>query len=469
MFNSMAKQILLIQPNYKYQKKTSAWGINPPMGLTYIAAVLEKNNVSVKILDANALDLSPDQVIAEVKNWQTDIVGVSIMTPAHNFAIQLAQKLPKNILSVAGGPQATSLPEVLLKEGYKVVVRGEGEYTFLDLVLGKNLNEILGISFRQDNQIKHNLDRPSFDPNNLPMPARHLLINNGVNKPYYSGGTQNFPWARITSSRGCPHDCNYCNKLIFGRNIRFCSPEYIMNEIDFLVRNYGVKEISFSDDCFNFDIDRAKKILDLIISRDYKINIRFSNGLRADKIDEEFLEKAKKAGCRYIAYGIESGSQEILNKIPKGITLDTIRRAIALTKRAGIQVTGYFMIGLLWDTRETMQQTIDFAKELDLDVAQFTLTTPYPGTRMWNIIQENGGEIFLKDWDDFHHTTGKCLYFMPRMADPKTIETMYKKAHRDYYFRLSYLFKHAPKFLSWQKFKLGLRGLKAILYTQKRV
>ncbi|OGZ34757.1 MAG: hypothetical protein A2174_02320 [Candidatus Portnoybacteria bacterium RBG_13_41_18] len=461
------KRTLLVQSNYQLQKKTSAWGVTPPMGLAYIAAVLEKNNVPVKILDANALNLSSDEVVFEAKNWQADIIGVSVMTPGHDFAIDVVKKLPKNILSVVGGPQATALPDQLLKDGFKVVTRGEGEFTMLDLATGKKNEEISGISYLKNDQVVQNDSRALLDPNDLPFPARHLLINNGMDYPYYSGGTQYFPWARITSSRGCPYDCNYCNKLIFGRQMRFRTPENVMAEIDFLVEKYGIKEIMFSDDCFNFDIERAKRIFDAIAARDYKIHIRFSNGLRADKIDEEFLKKAKKAGCYYIAFGIESGSQEILNKIPKGITLDTIRKAVVMTKRAKIHVTGFFIIGLLWDTCETMQKTIDFAKELDLDVASFTIAVPYPGTRMWNIIKEQNGEIFLKKWQDFHHTAGRGTFCMPGMATPQEIENMYKMAHREYYFRLSYILRHASKFLSWRKFKLGTRGLKAILYTQK--
>ena len=240
-----------------------------------------------------------------------------------------------------------------------------------------------------------------------------------------------------------------------------------MQEIDFLVKNYKVKEIDVSDDCFNFDIERAKKIFDLLILRDYKIYLRFSNGLRADKIDEEFLEKAKKAGCSYIAIGVESGSQEILNKIPKGETLDTIEKAVKMIKKAGIPITGFFMFGLLWDTKETMEQTIDFAKKLDLDVASFNIAVPYPGTRMWNIIKENNGEIFLKNWDDFHHTSGRCVYSMPGMANPKTIEMMYKEAHRQFYLRPTYILKQIFKIRSFSQIKNMLRGLKAILYTQK--
>lgn len=139
-----------------------------------------------------------------------------------------------------------------------------------------------------------------------------------------------------------------------------------------------------------------------------------------------------------------------------------------MIKNAGIRVTGFFIIGLIGDTEDTMEQTIKFAKELDLDIASFNMAVPYPGTRMWNIIKENKGEIFLKDWDDFHHTSGRCLFSMPGTSDPKTIEAMYKKAIGQFYFRPAYLIKQLLKIRRLSQIKNMLRGLKTILLTQKK-
>lgn len=464
----MVKEILLIQPNYSRQRSSGVWRIAPPMGLAYLAAVLEKNNLPVKILDANALNLSVDDVLAEIEKSKPTIIGVSILTPGHNFATELVKKIPDSILSVAGGAHATAAPDVMLENGFKVVIRGEGEQTFLDLVLRKNFSEIAGISFRENGKIKHNPDRTPPDPNQLPLPARHLLIKNGVDLPYASEATQYFPWAVLTTSRGCPYDCYYCNKLIFGRKIRYRSPENVLEEIDFLVKKYGIKEISFSDDCFNFDLPRAKKIFDLIITRGYKIKLRFSNGLRADKIDEEFLQKAKKAGCNYIALGVESGSQEILNKIPKGETLAEIEKAAKLVKKSGIPLTCFFMFGLLGDTKETMEQTIEFAKKLNPDIASFNIATPYPGTRMWQLIKENGGQIMINDWDEFHHTASRCFFKMPGMADEKIVAEMLKKAVKEFYFRPSYMIKQIFKIRSFSQIKTMLRGLKTLINIRKK-
>jgi anaerobic magnesium-protoporphyrin IX monomethyl ester cyclase len=464
----MAKKVLLIQPNYSRQRSSGVWRIAPPMGLAYIAAFLEEKGIPVKILDANALNLSVEETKKEAENYGAEIIGVSILTPGHNFAAELVKKLPSAVLSVAGGAQATAVPELILKEGFKVVVRGEGEETFFDLASGKNLSEIDGISFTKDGQVIHNKNREPQDPNILPLPARHLLIKNGVDLPYASEATQYFPWAVITTSRGCPYDCYYCNKLIFGRKIRYLTPENVLKEIDFLVKNYGIKEISVSDDCFNFDLPRAKKILDLIASRDYKIKIRFSNGLRADKIDKEFLEKAKKAGCNYIALGVESGSQEILDRIPKGESLETIEKAVKMIKKSGIPVTCFFMLGLLGDTKETMEKTIAFAKKLNPDIASFNIATPYPGTRMWQLIKDSGGQILMDSWDDFHHTASRAFYSFPGMSDNKTIEEMLKKAVGQFYFRPSYVLKQVFRIRSFSQIKNMARGLKTILKIKKK-
>lgn len=459
----------MVQPNYRVQMESGAWGVTPPMGLAYLAAMLEKNNFPVEILDTNALNLTIPQTIEKINQIKPDVVGVSILTPAHQYGIDIAKNLPKNILSIAGGPHPSALADDMLKGGFKVVVRGEGEYTLLELVQGKPIEEIKGISYIQNGKIFHNPPREPLDPNELPLPARHLLTNNGVDKPYSSGGTQYFPWARITSSRGCPYNCYYCAKQIHGHGFRARTPENVLEEIDSLVKNYKIKEVSFSDDCFNFDLNRANRILDLIIERKYNLCLRFSNGLRVDKVNEEFLKKMKQAGCRYIGYGIESGNQDILNGIPKGITLSQIREAIRLTKKVGgIIVSGYFMFGLIGETEETMQQTIDFAKELDMDIASFTIAVPYPGTRLETMIKQKGGKINLKTWAEFHHTAGKVMFFYPGMVDAEKIEKTYKRAIKEFYFNPHYLMKHFSKYLSLHTIKFGLKGLKALLVATFR-
>jgi radical SAM superfamily enzyme YgiQ (UPF0313 family) len=455
-------KVLLVQSNYLVSRKSGAWLVNPPLGLAYIAAVLEEKGFKPEILDANVKNWSPEQVAEYAKGY--DIVGISVLTPAERWASNVARLLPKKTLKVAGGPHSTGYPEDLVKKGFDISVIGEGEYTFLEIAEGKDLSKIEGICYNDDDNIITNPLRKPIDPNELPLPSRHLLINNGVDLPYISAGTKYRPWSPIFTSRGCPFDCNYCMKKVFGYQFRPRTPENVMKEIRFLVNELKIKELAIYDDTFNFDLDRAEKILDMIIAENIKVHIRFTNGIRADKVNENFLMKLKKAGCNYVAYGIESGNQEVLNKIPKCITLDQIREAVKLTKEVGIPVSGFFMFGLFGDTKETMQQTINFAKEVDLDMAAWNLATPYPGTKMFEEIKKNGKFLFdLNDWHNIQHTSGRMMFTHPDVASLKEVEDAYARAYKEFYLRPRYIIKQIIKIRSWTQFVGTLKGVVAIM------
>lgn len=469
---AVGMKTLLVQPNYRYARESQGgrWGVNPPIGLGYIAAVLEENGIAVSILDANALDLSEEAVAEHIGADRPNIVGISTMTPAHTYAVNVAQLIKKkndDCLLVAGGPHATALPGRLLAEGFDVIVRGEGEYAFLDLARGKKLETIAGISFRQGETVQHNSDRPAIrDVDGLPFPAWHLLPSNGVDLPYLSTFTRYRPWAPIVTSRGCPFGCYYCTKHIFGRFFRARSPQNVLSELRYLKDKLHVREIDVYDDCFNFDLRRAEEILDLIIAEGLDLTFRFSNGLRADRITEDLVAKMKAAGTDYVAFGIESGDQDVLNKIPKGVTLDMIRSAVSLTKRAGITVTGFFMLGLVGDTKETMRKTIDFAKELDLDVASFGITTPYPGTGLWEMVMKDG-QLLTSNLDELFHTSGRMLYKLPGTASPEEVEEAYRRAHKDFYFRTTYILRQLSRARSYRQIQVMAKGLKAVLKIRK--
>jgi radical SAM superfamily enzyme YgiQ (UPF0313 family) len=465
-------KILLVQSNYLISRKSGAWLVNPPIGLAYIAAILEEKGFNPEILDANAKNWSPEQVAEYAKDY--DIVGISVLTPAQRWASDVARLLPKKTLKIIGGGHPTGCPEDLIKKGFDIAVIGEGEYTFLDIVEGKDLSKIEGICYKSGDKIIINPLRKPIDPNELPLPSRHLLISNGVDLPYISAGTKYRPWSPIFTSRGCPFDCNFCMKKVFGYKFRPRTPENVMEEIRFLVNELKIKELAVYDDTFNFDLGRAEKILDMIIAEGIKIHIRLTNGIRVDNVNENFIRKLKKAGCNYIAYGIESGNQEVLNKIPKNITLDQIREAVKITKKVGIPVCGFFIFGLFGDTKETMQQTIDFAKELDLDMVAWHLATPYPGTKMFEEIKKNGKFLFdISDWHNIQHTSGKMMFTHPDVASPKEVEDAYARAYKEFYLRPTYIIKQILKIRSWTQFVGIIRGsvaiMKAVLRKQPYV
>lgn len=462
--------VLLIQPNYHHARASEGarWGTVPPLGLAYIAAVLEQHGIHVRILDANALHYSAEQVMEHVRNVKPDMIGISIMTPAHGFSAEIARGVSGECLTVAGGPHASGAAEALLNEGFDIAVRGEGEYSFLEIAQEKPHKDILGISYKHAGRVHHNPDRPVIkDVDSIPFPARHLLLRNGVDFPYWSTAVMYRPWSPILSSRGCPYSCYYCNKTIFGQGFRPRSAKNVVDEMGVLHDNYGVKEIDFFDDCFNFDLKRAEEILDAMIAKKFGFCLRFSNGIRVDKINERILDKMKRAGCDYVAFGIESGDQGVLNRIPKGITLDMVRNAVKLTKKSGITVTGFFMLGLIGDTKETMQKTVEFAKELDVDIAQFSIATPYPGTRMWDMVHSDG-RMLVNNLDELFHTSGKLAYSYPGTATPEEVAEAYRSAHKQYYMRPRYMLEQLARIRSFRQVEIMLQGVKSLLDIQKK-
>ena len=460
----MRKKVIFVEPNHYYPQRNKNPAASPPIGLAYMAAVLEREGAEVEIIDATVLKLSPGEVVNILLERKPDVVGVSAMTAICNYAAQIAQKLPASILKVTGGPHPSGLPQDLVTRGFDVAVRGEGEMTMLDLVKGEPFEKIPGISFMRDGCIVHNPPRKPLDPNTLPQPARHLLASFGTKRPYFLTGTRYFPWAPLFTTRGCPYNCYYCNKQVYGRRFSHRSVENVTDEILTLINDHGVREFAVFDDCFNADLAWAEKILDFIISSKLNIKLRFANGLRIENINKVFVGKLVRAGCIHVDYGIESGDEAILKKIPKNYTAETVRKAVLITRKAGIFTCGLFILGLLGDTKETMEKTIDFARELTLDAAFFSILTPYPGTQLWNMVQERG-RFLTSSWESFRHAQNKVIFSLPEAPPPEVTEAMYTRAHRRFYFSPRYVLKQVRLALtSFSRFRMTVRG---ILYLLK--
>jgi radical SAM superfamily enzyme YgiQ (UPF0313 family) len=376
-------RIALISP--KWNKKANDY---PPLGLGYLAAVLEHNHHQVQILDFS-LDpqSSLDSDVQHVNAFNPHLVGITAMTSVYHSALETATLLKAYLGRpiVLGGPHATMCPERILTESPVIdyVVRGEGEETILELVeaLGgdRDLGSVNGLTYRRRGEIVSNPDRELIaDLDALPFPARHLFDLNryGLRTP------EGRPMATVLSSRGCPYNCCYCFKGIVGRTYRQRSPENIIAELRHIIAEYGIRDFYFIDDLFTIDSRRLQAITEGLIAQ--RLNIRWQCLGRVDRVSADILRQMYAAGCRRIHYGIESGNQEILRRINKGIKLEQVREAVRWAKEAGIQAKGYFMLGLPGDTEETMQQTLDLAVELDLEEAMFSLTTPFPGTRLWD-------------------------------------------------------------------------------------
>jgi radical SAM superfamily enzyme YgiQ (UPF0313 family) len=392
---------------------------------------------------------------------QFDMVGITATTPIISNAREMTRKarlLWPDCRIVMGGVHPTVLPEETLSEpAVDVVVRGEGEITIGELADGKPLPDIRGISYRRNGKIVHNPDQVLIeDLDTLPMPAYHLLP---MDKYYPSAGaTKRLPAISMLATRGCPGRCTFCYR-IFGNKLRVRSGRKVADEVKYLQDNYGIKEICFYDDTFTV----FKKEVHAFCERldELNVDLTWSCFSRVDTIDESLLKDMKSHGCHQIMYGIESASLEILTNVGKRADLDKARRAIAITKKAGIDVRAAYMLGNPGETIETMQQTLDFAIELDTEVAIFNIATPFPGTEMFNWAKDNG-LLTTENWDEYDFAN-------PVMELPtvslQQIQEFYQRAYRKFFLRPKYLARRVTRLRRMVNLVDAFRGLRAVMNT----
>jgi len=440
----------------------------PPLGLALIAAILEREGYPVSLLDANVLQLKPQDISKKVHD--IDVVGITAVTPTIGTALSIARYLKKdnpNLKIIIGGPHVTLLPEETLDSSSNVdiIVRGEGDETVIELLRAmeekRPLNSVAGISYKADGKVIHTADRTSVvDMDSLPYPAFHLLPWR-LYRPHPPHG-KSLPFGAIVTSRGCPYRCAYCSKPVFGSKFRAQSPERVVAEMAYLKEKFGVKEIAFYDDSFTLDKKRVYAIAERIIEK--RLKIAWTCETRVNLVDKELLRQMKKAGCYAVAYGIESASPEIIEILQKDIALEQVETAVRVSREVGLQVIGYFMLGSPGDTPETIQQTIDFAKKLKVDFAQFSVTTPFPGTELY--------EIYMRDkkenvpWDKFVYAdinSPIAPVFESEKLSREDLKTWASRAYRDFYLRPSYVWQRLRRCTSWGEIKTTFKGFLMLL------
>jgi radical SAM superfamily enzyme YgiQ (UPF0313 family) len=342
-----------------------------------------------------------DDVRRELKDFYPDVVGITSVTPSIYRAYQVA-KIAKEVREdckvIVGGPHVTFLPDQTFKECrfIDVIVRGEGEETIRQLAEAPEKGEwemVKGISFRKGDRIISNESRPFIkNIDEIPFPSWDLLP---MDKYQFCGQR----YASMLTSRGCPFSCSFCaSSRLFGGFWRGRSPENVVEEIRLLHDKFGIRNIEFVDDTFTLDQKRAEKICDEIVRGG--LDISWGASSRVDTLSRRLIEKMKKAGCWILFLGIESGCQRILDAVGKRITIEQARKAVKIVKEAGIQVLGSFIIGFLQDTIETINETIRFAKTLNLDYAEFSILTPYPGTLIYEHAKKND-LLLTEDWSKY--------------------------------------------------------------------
>ncbi len=466
---------LSVEERYGNRKLGEIGGHLPPFGLACIASYIREHSFSVGIMDALAEDMEPMQVLDYIGKHQPKVIGFSAMTPQFLRTVRIAKDISKRfpeILTIIGGHHASIMPYETLEKDccLDLLVYGEGEETFLEIInkykeRGWNKEEFLkdadclkaidGIAFRdKDSNIKINKSRRQIeDLDSLPSPAWDLLpLGKYIPLP---NQYLNKPVIHMVSIRGCPFDCDFCsNNSVFGRKIRARSPERVVDDIKYVKSKYNMKEISFWDDTMTVNKKWLEKFCNCLIEN--KVNVTWTCYSRVDTVNLEILKLMKKAGCWNIFYGYESGNQQLLDNINKGITLEQIRNANKWTKEAGIEVRASFMIALPGETPEMAKKTIDFAIELEPEYAQFSITTPYPGTKLFDTAKKSGRlrEDFSK------YNMWEVVYVPEGYMDEKQIVAIEKLAMRKFYFRFRFIFEKIKRVRSFEDIRRYINGLK---------
>jgi radical SAM superfamily enzyme YgiQ (UPF0313 family) len=419
--------------------------LSPPLGLAMIAAVIEDKTDTLNCIVGDT-ESSDDQGIADmVLSYAPDLVGFSISTPAVPVSKRIG-RLIKNarpeVVLIAGGPHATIFPTELLESGFDYIVRGEGEQTVTELIecLTNNLDSghICGLSYMShEKKIVHNEERGLLgEIDELPFPAWKYFP---VNK-FSSSFKKTKKYLPILTSRGCPGKCNFCYRGIFGNKFRARSPESIVQEIKYLKKTYDIKEFSILDDCFTINKKRAIQTCELLIEEKINLPWGLPSGIRVDTVTPELLSLLKNAGCYRLGFGVETGSNLIMKKIKKNITIEQVKKAVSMAKTEGFFISCFFIIGLSGDTIETIEQTISLAINLNPDLVQFGIATPYPGTEMYSDL-ELSSSILSHDWKYYDGFNLEKQIYKHENLTHEQIITKFKEAYRRFYYRPEYILK----------------------------
>ena len=463
--NPSGKNVFLIHPTYRsradhtlvYRK---GYGTAIPLGLAYIGARLIEGGHHVRIFD---FQIEKGDVFKQIDDFQPDVFGISVTTPTANAAAGLVHQIKKRYPDraiIAGGPHVSSLKREVFVESsdYDFLVIGEGERTIIELMEAlygaMPIHEVKGICYREGKQVVDTPPRGFIkDLDTLPyLPIQLFDYRKYIPTP---GTFIHLPNVAFLSSRGCPFHCVFCNKSMFGNTIRQMSAKRMVDEIVEMKERFNVREINFYDDTFTVNKHRIMEFCELLSSRN--AGVKWKCNSRVDTVTKEMLMAMKKAGCFSISFGVESGDERILKKIRKGITLEEARDAFRWSKEAGITRAAFFMLNLPGDTRETIEKTIRFSREIEPDFVSFELTKPLPGTAL-AIREVLAGETNVqikeelwRDWDSC--TVSNKVFFLQNDLTEEYLEDAFARAVKRFYITSSYIIRSFGRLRSWAQLK----------------
>ena len=446
--------------------------VQHPINLLYLSAVLREygEGFEPEVWDFEVERFSEKEVRQRLRKAQPGVVGITSMTCNIKTSHQIVSWVKdedSEILTVLGGAHGSAIPERTLKEfeNFDVVVLGEGERTFLEICerkkQGKSLEGVAGIVWRKREELVKEPARALIeDLDWLPNPARDLIdhsLYKGASTPGLDAtlhrGTELF------TSRGCPERCIFCaSHLIFGRKVRFRSPEHIFREVDECIEKWGYRHFTIDDDTFTFNSSRLEKICQGFKER----GITWDCDTRVDTVNREMIKMMAEAGCQKIAFGVESGSQRILDLNKKGITIEQVKNAFRWAHEFGIITTAFFMIGSHpSETRQELEQSFKLMCELDTELMAVAIAVPYPGTELYQIMKEQG-LIIEERWEKFTH-----LHSFPGWRTehftPKQLAGLQIYLFRRFFLRPRFILKTLKKAMSWRGIKYYTRSLWQIL------
>lgn len=435
-------KVLFVNPPQTASKYKFMGVIAPPLGIAYMAGVLQENNIDVEILDASAEDMDFKDVEKELLKRKPDLVALTALTPTIGRALETAQvvkeTLPDSIVVMGGYHPTFNFIETLEDENVDIVIKGEGEYIMLNLVQAlenqSSLHDVKGIVFEDKNskEIVVNPEAPLIqDLDELPFPALNLLPM----KKYRLLDMDTHMTTMITT-RGCPMQCSFCSSAaMHGKKIRERSVENIVDEIEYLNTNYDIDTIAFMDDTFTLKKRKVMAICDEILKRN--IEIMWGCTSRVDTLDEKLLKKMKEAGCITIFIGVESADQQQLDNMCKNTTIAKIENAFKIAHKLKIRTIASVALGMPGDTKEIMNKTVKFVHKLKPNYAIYSLATPYPGTRFYKEAFEKN-LIKIKDWSKYTLITPILETIDCSLNDMRKIQA---KAFMKFYLRPHYIIR----------------------------
>ena len=443
------------------------FGLFPPLSMAWVCSIAERAGHDALLIDARTLRLTKEDVLDRLKQWKPDILGFMMTTYMFRETLEWARFLKKNlnVPVIIGGYNLRVYPnESVSMDGPDFGCFNSAYYTvprlFEELAGRRHFNDVPCLIYKENGQIKMTPygREPNF--NDYPNPARHLLPN----ELYAEFTTERKNFTVMVTSKGCPNGCLFCEAGHTPYNPR--SPETVINEIKECYSRYNIREIDFFDYDFCVDRKRIEAICDGIIKS--SLDIAWACRTRIDYVDETLLRKMKAAGCSRIYFGIESGVQEILDCLNKGINLQQIRDAIEATKGAGIKALGFFLVGSPGETKETFSKTVKFAKSLELDYVQFSKLTAKPLTPYWQQMVQNNGSDYWREYI-LGNIEEKPLPRPWTSLTNEEIDSMAKKAYMMYHCRPIFLLRHTLQVKSWSEFQRKFFAFIEMMFRQELV